>query len=348
VIQDLGYYPFGSHFFSNLVHYVRSGDFVEALLREAHDRNEFAFALGALAHYSADNAGHPIAVNRSVPLMYPKLRAKYGDEVTYDEDPKRHIMVEFAFDVVQVAGGAYLPDAYKGYIGFEVAKPVLDRAFRDTYGIELKDLFLNEDLAIGTYRYAIAKTIPEMTRVAWKDKQDEIQKVTPHVKQEAFVYSLTRAQYEQAFGTSYRRPGLLARLLVFLFKLLPKIGPLKALAFTPPTAEAERLFTESFRTARDHYRALLTEARDARIQLPNTDFDTGKLARWGEYPLADETYLDLLDKLTDHDRDSIPDALRRDLVRYFETAADATPKDRTARKRLVKARQELARLRATP
>ena len=29
VIQDLGYYPFGSHFFSNLLHYVRTGDFVE-------------------------------------------------------------------------------------------------------------------------------------------------------------------------------------------------------------------------------------------------------------------------------------------------------------------------------
>jgi hypothetical protein len=28
VIQDLGYYPFGSTEFSSLVHYVRSGDFV--------------------------------------------------------------------------------------------------------------------------------------------------------------------------------------------------------------------------------------------------------------------------------------------------------------------------------
>ena len=59
VIQDLGYYPFGSHFFSNLLHYVRTGDFVEAMIREARDVNEYAFALGALAHYAADNAGHP-------------------------------------------------------------------------------------------------------------------------------------------------------------------------------------------------------------------------------------------------------------------------------------------------
>src|SRR5215208_6208021 len=47
VIQDLGYYPFGSHFFSNLLHYVRTGDFVEAMIRDAGDVNEYAFALGA-------------------------------------------------------------------------------------------------------------------------------------------------------------------------------------------------------------------------------------------------------------------------------------------------------------
>src|ERR1700743_121964 len=50
IIQDLGYYPFGSKFFSDLTHYVRSGDFVLALLRDAQDLNEYAFALGAAAH----------------------------------------------------------------------------------------------------------------------------------------------------------------------------------------------------------------------------------------------------------------------------------------------------------
>ena len=45
VIQDLGYYPFGSTQFSELVHYVRSGDFVRELLLESQDANEYAFAL---------------------------------------------------------------------------------------------------------------------------------------------------------------------------------------------------------------------------------------------------------------------------------------------------------------
>src|SRR5688572_30323036 len=157
VIQDLGYYPFGSRFFTNLVHYVRSGDFVEAMVRDSQTLDEYAFALGALAHYASDNAGHPIAVNRAVPLMYPKVRAKYGDQVTYAQDPKRHIMVEFSFDVAQVASGGYAAEAYRRFIGFEVSKPLLERAFKNTYGLELGDLFLDVDLAIGTYRFAVSK-----------------------------------------------------------------------------------------------------------------------------------------------------------------------------------------------
>src|SRR3954452_1037206 len=121
VIQDLGYYPFGSHFFSNLVHYVRTGDFVETLIRESHDVNEYAFALGALAHYTADNVGHPESVNRAVALMYPKLRAQYGDSVTYADSPSSHVIVEFSFEVVQAASGAYVSTMYQSFIGFQVA-----------------------------------------------------------------------------------------------------------------------------------------------------------------------------------------------------------------------------------
>ena len=112
VIQDLGYYPFGSHFFSNLLHYVRTGDFIEALIRDAQDVDEYAFALGALGHYAADNEGHPLAVNRAVALMYPKLKKQFGNRVTYAQSPKNHVLVEFSFDVVQVAAAAYAPEAY--------------------------------------------------------------------------------------------------------------------------------------------------------------------------------------------------------------------------------------------
>jgi Zinc dependent phospholipase C len=121
VIQDLGYYPFGSRFFSNLLHYVRTGDFIAALIRDAQDVDEFAFALGALGHYAADNDGHPMAVNRAVALMYPKLKKQFGNRVTYVQSPKNHVLVEFSFDVVQVAAAAYAPAAYHAFIGFRVA-----------------------------------------------------------------------------------------------------------------------------------------------------------------------------------------------------------------------------------
>jgi hypothetical protein len=159
VIQDLGYYPFGSKDFSNLVHYVRSGDFVLALLRNATDIDEYAFALGALAHYEADTDGHP-AVNRAVALEYPKLRVKYGNQVTYEQNHTAHIRTEFGFDVVQVAKNRYTSDSYRSFIGFQVSKPVLQKAFRETYGIELTDVFRNVDLSIATYRHSVSTIIP--------------------------------------------------------------------------------------------------------------------------------------------------------------------------------------------
>ncbi len=315
VMPDMGYYPFGSHFFTNLLHYTRSGDFVEALIRDAHDVNEYAFALGALAHYVSDSTGHPLGTNRAVPLQYPKLRAKFGDQVTYVDDPKRHIMVEFAFDVVQVANGAYLPQAYHNFIGFDVAMDLVQRAFRETYGIEVKDVFASTDLAVGTFRYAVGTTIPQMTQVAWEKKRDEIEKLSPHVQRSAFVYTFTRQQYEKEFGTKYQRPGIFARFFVWVVRVIPKVGPFSALAFKTPTPEAERLFTESFKTSRDRYRMLLLAIRGNRLDLRNTDFDTGQPTRRGEYKLADETYAELASRLKD--KKDVPPAIRAEIARFY-------------------------------
>jgi hypothetical protein len=317
VIQDLGYYPFGSRFFSNLLHYVRTGDFVEAMLRDAKTVDEYAFALGAMAHYAADNTGHPEAVNRSVALMYPKLRAKYGDSITYAQARAQHIIVEFSFDIVQVAAGAYVPDSYHSFIGFQVAKPVLERTFRDTYGLELSDVFVDEDLAIGTYRRAVSEILPELTRAAWRDKKDEIARLVPGVTEERFVYRYTRQQFEKEFGANYRKPGLFARFLGLVYRVLPKIGPLKPLSFKAPTPEAEKLFTESLADTRARYTAALNAAAAGRLNLTNTDFDTGRPSAQGEYPLADKTYAELLDKLKDRKFARVPAALRANIKSYY-------------------------------
>jgi len=343
VIQDLGYYPFGSHFFSNLLHYVRTGDFVEAMIRESHDVNEYAFALGALAHYTADNVGHPDGVNPSVALMYPKLRAQHGDLVTYADSPSTHVLVEFSFDVVQAASGAYVSDMYQSFIGFQVAKPVLERAFAATYGIEMKDVFMSEDLAIGSYRHAVSQTIPEITRIAWRDKREEIEKLNPGAAQEKFVFNLSRQEYDKAYGTEYQKPSLFARFLGVLYKLVPKVGPLRPLQFKAPTKEAEALFLASFKGTRERFRAALDALGRGRLDLPNTDFDTGKPSAHGEYSLADDTYAELLDRLTGHRLASVPDALRGNINAFYAAAAHKMS-SRKERKRAAKIQKMLAAL----
>ena len=136
IIQDLGYYPFGNQDFSNLLHEVRSRDVVRAMLEDADDINGYAFALGALAHYTSDVYGHP-AVNRAVAMDYPKLQRKFGDNVTYEDNRRAHIRTEFGFDVVQVAKGRFASDSYHNFIRFKVDKPLLEQAFRETYGLDL-------------------------------------------------------------------------------------------------------------------------------------------------------------------------------------------------------------------
>jgi len=346
VIQDLGYYPFGNHFFTNLMHYVRSGDFVEALVRDARTIDELAFALGAMSHYAADTTGHPAAVNRSVPLMFPNLARKYGSDVTYALSPASHVITEFSFDVVQAAGGHYEPDAYHRFIGFQVARPLLERAFRETYHLEMRELFLDLDLAIGTYRRAVSQIIPHVTEVAWRDKHDQIVELLPAAQREKFVFRLSRAEYDQSYGDKYQKPGLLARFVAVVYKILPKIGPLRPLQFKAPPREAEHLFVESLKTSQQRYRSALASTRGGRVELRNTDFDTGRRPRYREYSLADKTYAELLDRLSATKFDGVSDPLRSDILRFYGPPEGLTSKDRHERKRLDRIRKQLAALRS--
>ena len=347
IIQDMGYYPFGSKLFTDLVHYVRSGDFIEALLDESQDINEYAFALGALAHYAADNNGHPIAVNRAVPVAYPKLRVKYGDKVTYVEDPTAHIKTEFGFDVLQVAKGRYATEAYHDFIGFKVSKPVLKRAFKRTYGIEITDLFASLDLAIGTYRRAVSTVIPELTKVAWETKKDEIEKVSPGITRDKFVYRISRAEYQKQWGKEYDKPGVTAKTLALFVRVLPKVGPLAPLSFKPPTAETERMFLESLGATLSGYHALLAKAQTGRIDLQNKDFDTGELTRPGEYELADETYAKLLNKLADRKFDGVTPELRKNILSFYGDL-NAPIKTKQDKKDWRKTLASLEQLKAAP
>src|SRR5229473_1272975 len=260
IIQDLGYYPHGRFFFSDLTHYVRSGDFVLALLRDSSDLNGYAFALGALAHYAADNDGHPMGTNRAVPMLYSHLEKKYGDSVTYEEDKLAHVKTEFGFDVLEVARGRYAPDNYHDFIGFGVAVPLLEQAFQETYGLDLKSVLLDEDKVLGSYRHDVSQLLPKATRIAWALKKNEIMRDQPGITRRKFLYNLSRASYRKNWGRQYEPPTLGERFMAFLYLILPKFGPLKVLQLRTPTPATERLFEASFNAAMDRYRKLLTEA----------------------------------------------------------------------------------------
>ena len=317
IIQDMGYLPFGSRFFSDLVHYVRSGDFVSNLIRESQDINEYAFALGSLAHYAADNNGHRLAVNPSVGMEYPKLRRKYGPRVTYEENPGAHLKVEFGFDVEQVARGHYAPKAYHDFIGFVVSEPVLERAVRDTYSLELKDIFHDFHHAVSTYRYAVGTLIPEMTRVAWRLHKKELTQADTTMTQRKFIYNLSRASYRKEWPQDYQKPAPGAWFLSVLFRIVPKVGPFKAAGFKIPTPQTVKLFEDSFDKTFDQYRVLLAESGRGILCLQNRDFDTGEPTRLGEYKLADKAYSELAMELTRKDPKDVDRKVVENILAFY-------------------------------
>src|SRR5579864_2709398 len=343
LVQDMGYYPFGNKYFSDLTHYVRSGDFIVNLINESSDLNEYAFALGALSHYASDNIGHP-AINRAVALEFPKLRRKYGEKVTYHDNPKAHIRTEFGFDVTQVAKNRYTSDRYHDFIGFDVSKPVLERAFQDTYGIPFSDVISNEDLAIGTFRRAISQVVPEMTRVALLARRKELVAETPNFNAKKFRYYLSRANYQREWGKGYRTPGFGTRVLAFFLKFMPKVGPFKAVDFKIPNQQTEDIYIASVNHTLDDYRSLLAKAGHNKLHLTDTDFDTGRPTHAGEYALTDKTYAHLLDQLAQHNFDQITPDLRNNILAFYadSTAPVATKKKPDA---WQKTQDELQRLR---
>jgi hypothetical protein len=328
VVQDLGYYPFGNREFSDLVHYVRSGDFVRELLLESQDLNEYAFALGSLSHYASDIAGHP-AINQAVAIEYPKLRAKYGKSVRYAQDKTAHLKTEFGFDTVQVAKNRYASQQYHDFIGFQVSKPLLERVFPVVYGMELKDVLTHEDLAVGSYRFAVSRMIPEMTQVALQTHKKEMMRETPNFARRKFLYRLSRSDYEKQWGKDYVKPGVRTRILSTLLRYMPKVGPFKGLAFNNPTPQTEDLYFKSINSTIEQYRAFLEQVRNNNLVLANCDLDTGQATKAAEYSLTDDAYAKLLVQLSDKKFDLTSPELRTNILQFYSdpSATIETKKD---------------------
>lgn len=332
IIQDAGYYPHGNGYFSDLTHYARSADFILALLADAQTLDEYAFALGALSHYAADNDGHRLATNVGEPMLYPKLRRKFGDVVTYTESPYDHLRTEYAFDVDQVVKGNFAPEAYHDFIGFNVPKDLLERAFQETYGFDIEDMFGDFDKAIGSYRHTLSTLIPFFTRVAWAEHQKEIQRTRPGITKRRFLYVMSQSSYEREWGKQYDRPSGKDRVVAFLVKILPPVGDLRILKFRALTPEVEQLFLRSFTVASKQYTGEIRAASAGALRLENTNFDVGVATKAGDYDLQDETYAYWLNAVARHNYDGVSAAAARDIEAYYRNlnapfATKKHPKD---------------------
>ena len=338
IAPDMGYYPYGSKFFTHLTHYVRSGDFVIALLKEAKTLNEYAFALGNLCHYHADMYGHRIGTNRSVPILYPEAAEKHGKIVTYAEDHMAHMRTEFGFDVLQTARGNYASKQYHDFIGFQVDTAVLNRAFYQTYGLHVNQVFKNFPKALKMFRWSVAHFFPAITHTAWATKKADIKKLNPSATARSFTYRMQRRTGNKSVGKEEEKPALGTTLVSFLIRIAPKVGPLRPLKFKTPGPEAEKLFIQSFDTTLQRYTTALHLLEANKLNLINGDYDTGEKTAMGEYVLADESYDCLLLTLQENGLASTPLSLRQHLLQFyskFQVAGDT--------KRLVRRQEKIRR-----
>ncbi len=345
-IQDMGYYPFGKHFFSDLTHYVRSGDFVAYLFHDAQDINEYAFAIGALSHYVGDTIGHSQAINPSTAIEFPNLEHKFGRSVTYDESPHAHIRTEFAFDIDELAGEKFAPPAYLRAIGLQVPRKALERAFINTYGIDAHEILGRAHPALRSYRTSVRRFIPLFAEAELVLHRRQF---PPHPEGESyrlFRERVSRTNYDRHWSGTFKGPGIRAHLLAVLVFIVPKVGPLSDLAIKIPKTETEERYLTSVNHAVDIYRDLLTRLRNGTgtpLSLANLDLDTGEISKPGTYPLTDKTYARLLDRLTSRPERTIPPRLKQNVIAYYSDpdAPITTKKDKKAWNRVTAELQQL-------
>jgi len=321
-IQDLGYYPFSHALFSNLTHYVRSGDFVTNLLRDARNANELAFALGALSHYVGDTVGHHDAINRATAIAFPKLERKYGGTVAYDQNPHAHIRTEFAFDIDQLSKHRLAPGAYLRFIGLRVPNRLLAQAFEETYSLPLRDVVGPGRPAIRSYRTSVRSFLP---RFAYAETVIHKNDFFPDGATDSFqtyIDRIERADFQTVWNHYRRKPGIKTNLLAFVIRILPRIGALSDLAIKIPTQETQNLYVTSVNHTIEVYADFLkqlTVAPQLTRPIANLNLDTGEDTRAEAYSLTDKTYATLLHKIVIFpQRRAGPDLIKNILDHYSD------------------------------
>ena len=318
VVQDVGYYPFGDPFLSDLTHYVRTGDFIVHLFRDAKDANQLAFAVGALSHYVGDNIGHSQATNRAVAVDFPKLAAKYGPVVTFSEGESAHVRTEFGFDVNEIAHHRLAPVHYLRHVGLNVPTQQLAAAFYDTYGLSADfSKARSRRVNVRGFRFAVRSFIPRIayaltllhrSHMPADPMTPDLQKLSTEVAQVGAENNWDKYRKKAGIGT-YTLAG-------FIF-ILPKIGPLKLVAIKVPNQDTEEEYARSINRSTDLLSSTLVRFRTPHQSLANRDLDTGATVRPGGYRLTDETYAKLLHLLVADPHHTIPPGLKTDIQNYY-------------------------------
>jgi hypothetical protein len=323
IVQDFGYYPFANAFFSDLTHYVRTGDFVQKLFQHAHTADEFAFAIGALSHYLGDSIGHSQATNSSVAIMFPKLRDTYGSSVNYAQGKHQHAQVEWAFDANQAAKLRLAPAAYTHDIGLQVPREQLAAAFYETYGIPLREIVSGPFPAMKTFRFGGRSFLPNFTYAEAVLHKGQFPADTPGPELEQYERQIGQLPKEEGWDHYRRKPGFGIHLLAGLIVILPKIGTLKMLAIKGPTDQTQRAYIASVNLSTSALAVSLRRLSGAGIDigLTDRDLDTGKPVVPGGYPLTDRTYAQLLARITKVSAEPIPAGLKQDVIAYFADPA---------------------------
>ncbi len=316
-IQDFGYYPFGNAFFSDLTHYVRSGDFVLSLLRNAQNADDLAFAIGSLSHYIGDSIGHSYAINHAVPIEFPKLQTRYGSVVNYAQDPHAHVQTEFAFDINQLSKGHFAPSAYLKHVGLQVPRPLLRTAFYETYGLSLPDIVGSKETSIRIYRGAVRSFLPNIARAETILHKNSFPAESTSADFIQLRNELVQLAAEEDWEQYRKAPGFGSHLYAGFIYILPKVGTLKMLAVKGPTSQTEELYISSINRSLKALRLLMTNYDRIDHYLTNRDLDTGSVVKPGGYPLTDRTYAQLLAALTKKPTPPVPIQLKHDIESFY-------------------------------
>jgi Zinc dependent phospholipase C len=347
-IQDFGYYPFGNAFFSDLTHYIRSGDFVLSLLRNSQNANDLAFAIGSLSHYISDSIGHGEAVNHSVAIEFPRLGRKYGSVVNYSQGPHPHVQTEFAFDINQLSKGRFAPSAYLKHVGLEVPRPLLRTAFYETYGLSLPDIVGSKETSIRIYRNAVRSFLPNIARAQTILHQNSFPQDSSN---EDFIQlrdELVQVAAEDNWQQYRKDPGFGSHMYAGFIYVVPKVGVLQMLAIKGPNKQTEDLYVSSVNHSLKTLRQVMTNYDRIEHYLSNRDLDTGVVVKPGGYPLTDRTYARLLAELTKHPTVPVPIQLKHDIEDFYsDPLAPITTKQDPKQWARVQANLEIFKTMAT-